>query len=122
MSRQLTEKQQKFLDVLFDEAAGNPVAAKKLAGYSDTVSSTTIMAALQEEVNDLTRKFLAAAGTRAAYSLLEVIANPTDLGNKEKLAASKDVLDRAGFVKTDKVEIKSENPVFILPPKKDDDE
>lgn len=122
MSRQLTEKQQKFLDVLFDEAAGNPVAAKKLAGYSNTVSSTTIMAALQEEVNDLTRKFLAAAGTRAAYSLLEVIANPTDLGNKEKLAASKDVLDRAGFVKTDKVEIKSENPVFILPPKKDDDE
>jgi hypothetical protein len=122
VSRQLTEKQQKFLDVLFDEAAGNPVAAKKLAGYSDTVSSTTIMAALQEEVNDLTRKFLAAAGTRAAYSLLEVIANPTDLGNKEKLAASKDVLDRAGFVKTDKVEIKSENPVFILPPKKDDDE
>jgi len=120
VSRQLTEKQQKFLDVLFDEAAGNPVAAKKLAGYSDTVSSTTIMAALQEEVNDLTRKFLAAAGTRAAYSLLEVIANPTDLGNKEKLAASKDVLDRAGFVKTDKVEIKSENPVFILPPKKDD--
>jgi len=52
VSRQLTEKQQKFLDVLFDEAAGNPVAAKKLAGYSDTVSSTTIMAALQEEVND----------------------------------------------------------------------
>ena len=121
MTRQLTEKQQKFLDVLFDGAGGNPVAAKKLAGYSDTVSSTTIMAALQEEVNDLTRKFLAAAGTRAAYSLLEVIANPTDLGNKEKLAASKDVLDRAGFVKTDKVEIKSENPVFILPPKKDDE-
>ena len=120
MGRQLTEKQQRFLDVLFDGAGGNPVAAKKLAGYSDTVSSTTIMAALQEEVNDLTRKFLAAAGTRAAYSLLEVMTNPTDLGNKEKLAASKDVLDRAGFVKTDKVEIKSDSPVFILPPKKDD--
>ena len=49
------------------------------------------------------------------------MTNPTDLGNKEKLAASKDVLDRAGFVKTDKVEIKSDSPVFILPPKKDDE-
>ena len=30
MARQLTEKQQKFLDVLFEEAKGNPVTAKKL--------------------------------------------------------------------------------------------
>jgi len=30
MARQLTERQQKFLDVLFDEAGGDMVAAKKL--------------------------------------------------------------------------------------------
>ena len=122
MTRQLTEKQQKFLDVYFEEAKGNPVEAKKLAGYSKGVTSTSVMAALQEEVKDLTYKFLAAGATRAAYSLVEVMTSPTALGNKEKLTASKDLLDRGGFVKTDKIEIKSDSPVFILPPKKDDNE
>jgi|TARA_B110000285_G_scaffold55338_1_gene63003 hypothetical protein len=121
MTRQLTEKQQKFLDVYFEEAKGNPVEAKKLAGYSKSVTSTSVMAALQEEVKDLTYKFLAAGATRAAYSLVEVMTSPTALGNKEKLTASKDLLDRGGFVKTDKIEIKSDSPVFILPPKKDDE-
>jgi hypothetical protein len=47
--------------------------------------------------------------------------NPTDLGNKEKMAAAKDLLDRAGFVKTDKVEVTAESPLFILPPKSNED-
>ena len=36
MARELTEKQQKFLAVLFDEAGGDVVSAKKLAGYAAT--------------------------------------------------------------------------------------
>ena len=43
MTRQLTEKQQAFLNVLFDEAGGNMVTAKKLAGYSDTSSTVEIV-------------------------------------------------------------------------------
>jgi hypothetical protein len=115
--RKLTEKQQLFLDVLFESAQGDPVRAKRLAGYADTVSSTTITAVLQDEIADLTKKFIASAGSRAAYSMMQVMTNPTDLGNKEKMAAAKDFLDRAGFVKTDKIEVKAESPVFILPPK-----
>ena len=115
--KKLTEKQQKFIDVLFEEAKGNPVEAKRLAGYADTVSSTTITAVLQDEITELTKKFIATAGSKAAYSMMQVMTNPTDLGNKEKMAAAKDFLDRAGFVKTEKVEVKAENPVFILPPK-----
>ena len=49
MSRQLTEKQQKFLDVLFEEARGNPVTAKKLAGYSENNPTSAITSSLQEE-------------------------------------------------------------------------
>jgi len=48
---------------------------------------------------------------------MQVMQNPTDLGNKEKMSAAKDFLDRAGFVKTDKVEVKTDSPLFILPPK-----
>lgn len=119
--RKLTEKQQLFLDTLFEAAQGDPVRAKRLAGYADTVSSTTITAVLQDEITDLTKKFIASAGSRAAYSMMQVMTNPTDLGNKEKMAAAKDFLDRAGFVKTDKVEVKTDSPVFILPPKNNED-
>tara|TARA_R110000772_G_scaffold53206_3_gene121798 strand:- start:942 stop:1310 length:369 start_codon:yes stop_codon:yes gene_type:complete len=121
MARNLTEKQQKFLDVLFEEARGNPVRAKELAGYAATISSTTIMNSLQDELAELTKKFIASAGSRAAWSMMEVMLSPTDLGNKEKLAAAKDMLDRAGFVKTEKVEVKTDSPLFILPPKNHED-
>ena len=42
MARTLTERQQRFLDVLFDDAGGDVVAAKKLAGYGDNSSTTAI--------------------------------------------------------------------------------
>ena len=121
MARELTEKQQKFLDVLFEAAQGNPVRAKQMAGYADTISSTTIVNVLQDEIAELTKKFIASAGSRAAWSKMEVMLNPTDLGNKEKMAAAKDFLDRAGFVKTDKIEVKTDSPLFILPPKNHED-
>ena len=117
MARNLTEKQQKFLEVLFEEAEGNPVTAKKLAGYSENNSTSAITSSLQEEIADLTKKFIASTATKAAYSLSQVIDNPTDLGNKEKMIAAKDILDRGGFTKTDKVEVTSASPLFILPPK-----
>ena len=115
MARNLTEKQQKFLDVLFEEAGGNLSTARKLAGYADGVSSKAIAESLSEEIADLTKKFISSSAVKAAYSMFEVMNNPTDLGNKEKMAAAKDVLDRSGFIKTEKVEVSAANPLFILP-------
>jgi hypothetical protein len=120
MTKQLTDMQQKFLDVLFEEAKGDVVRAKKLAGYSDNVGTTQVVNALEDEIADLTKKFIARSATKAAYSLSEVLDDPTALGNKERMVAAKDLLDRGGFVKTEKVEVKSDNPLFILPAKNDD--
>ena len=53
--------------------------------------------------------------------MYSVMADPTDLGVKEKMLAAKDLLDRAGFTKTEKVEVKTSEPVFILPSKDSDD-
>ena len=50
MSRELTERQQKFLAVLFDEAGGDVVSAKKLAGYSEGSSTTDIVKSLKDEI------------------------------------------------------------------------
>lgn len=120
MAKQLTEKQQAFLDALFNEAQGDPVQALKIAGYAKGMSTTTVMAPLKEEIAERTRDFIATNGPRAIWSMLQVMQDPTQLGNKEKMAAAKDFLDRAGFVKTEKVEVTSESPLFILPPKADE--
>ena len=120
MAKTLTEKQQKFLDVLFDEAKGDPAAAKRLAGYSDKVSTGQVVNSLVDEIADLTKRFISQSSTKAAYTMFSVMADPTDLGVKEKMAAAKDILDRAGFVKTEKVEVKATEPLFILPAKADE--
>jgi len=120
MAKQLTEMQQKFLDVLFEDAKGDAAVAKNLAGYSPNVATSQVVNALQEEIEELTRKFLLRSATKAAYSMSEVMTKPTDFGNKEKMAAAKDILDRSGFAKTEKVEIKNDSPLFILPAKRDE--
>jgi hypothetical protein len=117
MTKQLTEMQQKFLDVLFEEAAGNFAEAKRMAGYSDNVSVKNVVTPLEEEIMEATRKYLLRSGVKAAVAVNNIIDAPTELGNKEKLAAAKDILDRAGFKPTDKVEVKTSNPLFILPSK-----
>ena len=53
MARNLTEKQQKFLDVLFEEAQGNPVTAKKLAGYSENNPTSAITSSPDFNSNNL---------------------------------------------------------------------
>ena len=120
MERKLTEKQQKFLDVLFEEAEGNFVTAKKLAGYSENVYTASIVESLEDEIAELVKKYLARSGVKAAYTMTQAMANPTELGIKEKMSAAKDILDRGGFKATDKVEVKAETPLFILPSKEDE--
>lgn len=117
MSRQLNEKQQKFLEVLFEEAKGNYVQAKKLAGYSETYSTKELVEGLEDEIVTLTKKFISRVGAKAAYSMYEVLEDPTALGNKEKMLAAKDLLDRGGFKAKDEVKIESDVPLFILPAK-----
>jgi hypothetical protein len=116
--RALTEMQEKFLDVLFEEAEGDPLKAKKLAGYSSNVSTSSITASMAEEIYDLTRKFIAQSSTKAAFTMYKVMGDVDMLGAKEKMVAAKDLMDRAGFTKTEKIEVSTKEPVFILPSKK----
>ena len=59
MPRELNERQQKFLEVLFEDANGDVVAAKKLAGYSDNTPTTAIVKGLKEEILDATQMYMA---------------------------------------------------------------
>ena len=59
MTRQLTEKQQKLLDVLFDQAGGDIGSAIKLAGYAEGVSPTQVISGLKEEILEATQTYMA---------------------------------------------------------------
>jgi len=117
MARTLTERQQRFLDVLFDDAGGDVVVAKKLAGYGDNSSTTAIVEALKDEIAEKTRTYFARTAPKAAYALMGALQDPTQLGIKEKMIAAKDVLDRAGLGKVEKVDVTSGGGIFYLPPK-----
>ena len=118
MARNLTEKQQKFLDVLFDESGGDVVQAKKLAGYGEQSSTTAIVESLKDEIGDRTRSYFARTAPKAAMAMVGALYDPTELGIRDKMSAAKDLLDRAGLGKVDKIDVgSSTGGVFILPSK-----
>jgi hypothetical protein len=122
MAKNLTEKQEAFLDAFFGPAKGDAFKAKLMAGYSEQTKTSEVVKPLMEELHARTVDYLALNGTRAAIAMIDVLKDPTALGNKEKMQAAKDIMDRAGFQKTEKVEVKSETPLFILPEKRSSDE
>lgn len=123
MARSLTENQQKFLEVLFDDAGGDVVLAKRLAGYSENTPTRLIVEALKDEIAAATRSYFSRSAPKAVMALVGALSDPTELGIKEKMAAAKDLLDRAGLGKVDKVDVTSNGGgIFYLPPKEGNNE
>ena len=124
MARQLTDKQQKLLNVLFEEAGGDMVQAKKLAGYADTSSTAEIVKGIKEEILDATQMYMARNAPRAAIAMVGGLLDPTELGIRDKMSAAKELLDRTGLVKTEKMQVEASGGVMLMPPKaivEDDD-
>lgn len=120
--KQLTEQQQKFIDVLFDEAAGNFRKAMRMAGYSDSYSTSLLAKVLKDEIVEATQLYLALNAPKAAAAMVNAIDDPTELGLKEKMSAAKDLMDRAGLVKTEKVQVESNTGGVMLLPAKEKEE
>ena len=122
MARQLTEKQQKFMDVLFAEANGSISNAKIIAGYSPKSSNQDIIKTLKDEILEATQIYMASNAPRAAMAMVGGIDDPTELGIREKLNAAKELLDRSGLVKTEKMQVEASGGVMLMPPKKPTEE
>lgn len=125
MARTLTERQKKLLEVLFDEAGGDIVAAKKLAGYSDNTPTSEIVASLKDEIMDATHLYMARNAPKAAMSMVGALYDPTELGIRDKMTAAKELLDRTGLVKTEKMQVEAKGGVMLMPAKnpiQDDDD
>jgi hypothetical protein len=117
MARQLNERQQKFLEVLFEDAGGDVVAAKKLAGYSDNTPTTAIIKGLKEEILEATQMYMARNAPKAAMAMTGALYDPTELGIRDKMSAAKELLDRTGLVKTEKMQVEATGGVMLMPPK-----
>jgi len=122
MSKELTEMQQTFLQVLFDQAGGDVVAAKKLAGYADGTSTSDIVKSMKEEIMEATQLYMSRNAPRAAVAMVGGLTDPTELGIRDKMAAAKELLDRTGLVKTEKMQVEATGGVMLMPTKKTEDE
>ena len=117
MTRQLTEKQQALLNVLFEEAGGDLVQAKKMAGYADTSSTSEIVKGLKEEILEATQMYMARNAPKAAMAMTGALHDPTELGIRDKMVAAKELLDRTGLIKTEKVQVEAAGGVMLMPAK-----
>tara|TARA_X000001388_G_scaffold66951_1_gene54001 strand:+ start:2037 stop:2414 length:378 start_codon:yes stop_codon:yes gene_type:complete len=118
MSRQLTERQQKFMDALFNDANGNITNAKIIAGYSTKTNNQEIIKTLKDEIMEATQLYMASNAPRAAVAIADSLDNPTELGIKDKMIAAKELLDRTGLIKTEKVQVEASGGVMLMPTKK----
>ena len=117
MTRQLTEKQQKLLDVLFDQAGGDIGSAIKLAGDAEGGSPTQVISGLKEEILEATQTYMARNAPKAAVAIVSGVDDPVQLGIRDRMSAAKELLDRTGLIKTEKVQVEASNGVMLMPPK-----
>ncbi len=118
-TKNLTEKQQKFLDCLV-ETKGNAKEAAELAGYSG--NHYQVVRALKNEILDLTTDILATSAPEAAVRLVDIMRTGKPIPQiTNKLQAAQTILDRVGVTKTERIEVdhKTNGGVFILPAKKE---
>ena len=116
--RELTEKQQSFLDNLV-KTGGDPKRAAELAGYAEG-SYTYVIKSLKEEIIDLASHILAQSAPKAAMKLVNVMDSEEPIPQASvRLQAAQTILDRTGLGKTDRVDINhtTNGGVFILPSK-----
>ena len=118
-SKQLTEKQQKFLDCLI-ETNGNPKEAAEMAGYSG--NHYQVVKSLKNEIIDLATDVLAHSAPEAAFKLVDIMQTDRPIPQiANKLQAAQTILDRVGVTKKERLDVNhnTSGGVFILPAKND---
>ena len=117
--RNLTDIQEKFLDVLFGEARGDPKKAGELAGYSEH-SYPKVLRNLKSEIVLRAESYLATHSAKAATRMVGMLdEDGTTPHANIRMEAAKQILDRIGIAKKEKLDInlKAVHGLFILPSK-----
>ena len=118
-TKQLTEKQESFLENLFGQARGNPREAAKLAGYDEN-GYQKVVKSLKQEIIERAEGVLATHSPKAVMGMVNVLDDDGSVpGANTRLEAAKQILDRVGISKTERIDVnaKVQHGIFILPPK-----
>ena len=117
--KELTDQQKSFLTALFGNAKGNPKKAGEIAGYSEH-SYPKVIRALKDEIIQRAEEVMASYSPKATMGLVNALDEDGSTPNASiRVEAAKQILDRVGLTKKEKVDInvKSVSGIFILPPK-----
>ena len=120
MKKELTVKQQTFLDHLVD-TGGDPKEAAKLAGYSEN-GHWQVAHALKNEIIELASNILAQSAPKAAIKLVDILDSSVPIPQANiRLQAAQTILDRTGLGKQERLDVKHkvEGGLFILPAKEE---
>ena len=120
MKKELTVKQQSFLDHLVD-TGGDPREAAELAGYAKN-GHWQVVHALKNEIIELASNILAQSAPKAAMKLVDVMDSNVPIPQANiRLQAAQTILDRTGLGKQDRLDVshKIEGGLFILPAKEE---
>ena len=118
-SKELTSQQKTFINVLFGEAQGNPKKAGELAGYAPS-SYPNIIKALKDEIIERAEYSLALHSAKAVKGLVDALDEDGKTpGVNIRMEAAKQILDRVGLVKKEKIDINAQvaHGIFVLPAK-----
>ena len=119
-NKELTIKQQSFLDNLV-ECQGDTKLAGEKAGYAPT-SLNSVVKSLKTEILDLATNILAQSAPKAAMKLVHIMdsADPIPQANM-RIQAAQTILDRVGLGKTDRLDVtvNTAGGLFILPAKQE---
>lgn len=113
----LTEKEEYFLDILFDKHRGNLRAAMDEAGYPKDTPTRQVTTKLKDFIAEASKAYLSANTAKAVISVVNVLDDPTAPGQNTVLKAAKEVLDRTGVVNVEDQTKVIEKNIFILPAK-----
>ena len=120
MKKELTTKQQTFLDNLV-ETGGDPKEAARLAGYSEN-GHWQVAHALKNEIIELASNILAQSAPKAAMKLVDIMDSNAPIPQANmRLQAAQTILDRIGLGKSDRLDVSHtvSGGVFILPAKEE---
>ena len=107
-NKELTAQQKTFINVLFGEAHGNPKKAGEIAGYAPS-SYPMVIKALKDEIIERAEYSLALHSAKAVKGLVDALDEDGKTpGVNIRMEAAKQILDRVGLVKKEKIDINAQ--------------
>ena len=74
---------------------------------------------MKDEIMEATQMYMSRNAPKGkTVAMVSGVDDPTQLGIRDRLSASKELLDRVGLIKTEKVQVEASGGVMMLPPKR----